>query len=1437
MRRPVSLVVVLVALFATAGTIPVVASGASAPSVAASHAPRGASPSNPSLAAPAPPPPVPAHYYHLVPNIASQPASKVYCSYASSSAPPSIQRYCFPQAQNPSALHLANGDIAVAYSILTNYTTTACALPANETNSRIGVSLSADGGLTFGNITYLGNNSCPYLNAIEPSFGVSTSGAVYGAFVEENYSNLTTPLSPGLPPNYGNRTYDALGFVSSVDNATTWTPVRTILGGGYIARPALATIGDTIYITYTDTQNGTTPLGQVNMVPRVDPLPEAVKMIVSTDDGATWSSPMTLPGENATEDNTSFGASIAVSATGTVAVAYATDRSCLVTLGYAAAFACGPTSYGGAMYGESVVVVTSDTNGSSWHGPTTIGPAAAEAGCYGYNNESYASYAYPPPCLSYLFELTPQTSVAFGASNQTIYVAYSGGHQPYYYFDENSNVSVAVSTDGGRLWNSTVVENAALNNVADDEEYSTPSIGYSAGTVYLAYLEKNGTSCFISNYCSLLLGSYIEWITTSTNGLNWTNPSFVAAQTTTEYTPQWYDSFSGYTAAMTFTTAGKPVIAFALDQRPDSSAGAAGNVSVEQFDFGTVLDVAVGNSGPTVSLKFVESGEPASASWNVSVDGQNYTVAAGLTTTTVTGVPAGQAVKIEGPTGIGLGYWTKRNFVSSAPELASFTSNATVYFNGSLEYGLAFAYVPDQYPDYCMCVTLDGAYYIYIPITASYYIAEPAFPWYFPAGTNLTVVPQLNQGSDPTQYYVGNGTGSYTGPGDWANLTMDGPVNETVWNGLLGNGSLAINATGLPLGTVYQYEVDGVGHAGIAGTTSYIDNLNVGPHTVSGGWANATAGDEYISTPASTTVVLPYESNVTLSFADVDLASSLGTVTLSATGLPTGATWTVSFNGTLYESDHASINVTSRSGTFPFATYSSVTLSGSVGYAPTTHGPTVHVASGGTSLVNYTSAYEVRVAAGVGGTDSAPLSQWVIPGTVIALNATALPSYNFVGWSGVGNGSYSGPLAQTTFAAHGPIAETAVFAALPGARFNLTFQQGGVPAGSYWTVQLNGQGFSSDGSTLQVPNLYSCAAGGQGLYALSVPVATDGATSGVRYVAGTVNGTVCTTGTTMVYLQYSTQYLVNATASTAGASVSVTCGLSVGPALWCDAGTSASLAAPSVSGLNFAGWVGTGPGAYSGPLADPSFTPTGPVSEVASYVPLAAPLTYSVTLSARPGLAVGTTWQATAGGRTYSSNGPTLVLSGFSNGSVTVQLSLAVSPDGSTQYTPAPASVAVTVLGNVSRTVNFTVGYRGTISSNGAGTTGPVSGWFPANSTVSLAAVPDSGQTFVGWTGTGGSYSGPLANTSFSVSGPFSEVATFAPAAAPPATTTSSPSVWSSPLTWAGLAVVGLIVGLAVGVVLSRRGKPPAGATEDSSEPAPTEPPMADDDPAPPEGA
>jgi len=79
-------------------------------------------------------------------------------------------------------------------------------------------------------------------------------------------------------------------------------------------------------------------------------------------------------------------------------------------------------------------------------------------------------------------------------------------------------------------------------------------------------------------------------------------------------------------------------------------------------------------------------------------------------------------------------------------------------------------------------------------------------------------------------------------------------------------------------------------------------------------------------------------------------------------------------------------------------------------------------------------------------------------------------------------------------------------------------------------------------------------------------------------------------------------------------------------------------------------------------------------------------------------------------------------------------------------------------------TVNYDVQYYLTVQANpvNGGSTGPPSGWQNAGGSVQIAAAPNPGFNFVGWTGSGpGSYSGSVNPVTVTMNGPVTEIASF----------------------------------------------------------------------------
>ncbi|MGA2627554.1 MAG: 6-bladed beta-propeller [Candidatus Bathyarchaeia archaeon] len=81
------------------------------------------------------------------------------------------------------------------------------------------------------------------------------------------------------------------------------------------------------------------------------------------------------------------------------------------------------------------------------------------------------------------------------------------------------------------------------------------------------------------------------------------------------------------------------------------------------------------------------------------------------------------------------------------------------------------------------------------------------------------------------------------------------------------------------------------------------------------------------------------------------------------------------------------------------------------------------------------------------------------------------------------------------------------------------------------------------------------------------------------------------------------------------------------------------------------------------------------------------------------------------------------------------------------------------------------------MQSNGGGTVAPPSGYQNSNAVIAILALPNSGFSFVSWTGSGsGSFSGTSPSATVTMDGPITETATFAPTSTVQITVESGPS-------------------------------------------------------------
>ena len=1343
-------------------------------------------------------------YFGNTTGFAQAPASQGGCTVYSGTG--YDDNYCYPQAVDPTLVNLGNGNIGIGYQFSTNATGSTCSSAPTDAHTAVGFSVSTTGGTSFGAPTVIANTTCAFLQAIEPAF--ATSGdSVFGAFVEENYT-ANTPQSYGAYG--GTMPGDALGFVSSSNDGASFSAVRTLVTGGNITHPEMATFGNSIYIVYENMSSSATT------VPTGGPFcffcafpPGEIEYLYSTDGGSTWTGPSTLPGLNATVNGFSISAAIAVNSAGEVAVSYFTNES------------CGMYYYGSCYdYTLDLVLVTSTTNGSAWNGPYTVASNVGISNSYFCCTQQESGY------------WVPQDQLVFNSAGDTLYFAYSGLYNKSftaYYYDDwcCAGIFFATGAASGGPFTTTPIYTSYDPNTYDD--MFSPSIALNSGSLYISWTWNNESYCYAA--CDYLTGTLNQRLVTSSDGgTTWSDPFIVGIDKGGAYCTSAcaFGQQQGYQSSIAFSGT-TPLIAYAFPRASTYQSNYWGGVSYFNITYPTTLSVGFPYSGPTVVLNVTANNLPLGTTWTFNVQGLTYSATG--SNFLITNIPVGQPVTIS-PNSLPAAYGEQITPSSSVDGVVTLSSNGSVFFNYSTEFQFIFFEEPavtpytEVYFDYNGSQSFfysdwycfGGSCYTYREwCDATYNCQNSPESWWFPIGA-LVVVTDQSYSSVLDSYWNGTGLGSFTGNGLGANITMNAPINETGWVGGFGLFNETFNAVGLPSTSTYSFDFNGGSYSAASTEAVIVPNVQNGPYSATGIQAtSSTAGWEYFGTPnPSNPVIVPAEPIVNLTFAYVNVGAAMGTVTFHAVGLTDGTVWHFSFNGTEYSSSTPWINVTAHPGTYSTQAYPVVAANGSAGYAPSGVPSTWSVTTGSSYDVTYSAAFQVVATAGTGGsiTGTGRGTLWLSNGAAASFHAVPGAGYEFGGWTGTGLNAYTGQSYWANFTVAGPAAETASFFPLPSNRYNLTFQETGLAPGTWWTVFLGTAGYSADTPSLVVHNLYPCSAGSLGTYNLTIPYAYVNGSSLTRYSPGGYHSTVCTSGSTLVPVGFSAQYYLTLGGTSGGVAQASIGANTYSSSLWVQNGSSVLLGEVPAPGYNFLGWNGSGTGSYTGSTPNVGIVMANPMSEIAAfakpYTP--PPPRYWVDFHLAAAFAPGTAWTVHVGTTGYSTSGTDLNVTGLlaQPAPYSVTVSTAYSTDGLTRYSPVGAPTALTVSHNQSVTLSFSTSYWVSVTANFGGSivqpsSGAAGSWISSGLTLTINASAMDGYVFLGWTGTGsGSYTGPDSTTSIPVKGPIVEVAAFGPA--PPAAKVVTSSIWTEPTTWIGLAVVGLVVGLVIGLLVGRRG-------------------------------
>ena len=210
--------------------------------------------------------------------------------------------------------------------------------------------------------------------------------------------------------------------------------------------------------------------------------------------------------------------------------------------------------------------------------------------------------------------------------------------------------------------------------------------------------------------------------------------------------------------------------------------------------------------------------------------------------------------------------------------------------------------------------------------------------------------------------------------------------------------------------------------------------------------------------------VLAYSNYVNIS---IIFEKNTYNITFTETGLPSGTSWSVTLNNVTEFSTNNTITFQEPNGTYFYSIETNISGGTGIQYiASQSSGAATVDGFNITVKVSYiTQYYLTMLASPANGGSVNPTSGWYSAGSSVTINAIPNSNYDFVSWTGTGNGSHSGILNQTSIIMNGPITEKANFAEL----YSVTFFETGLPSGTIWFLNLsNGKSYNTTGNSIEI---------------------------------------------------------------------------------------------------------------------------------------------------------------------------------------------------------------------------------------------------------------------------------------------------------------------------------------------------------------------------------
>jgi hypothetical protein len=430
--------------------------------------------------------------------------------------------------------------------------------------------------------------------------------------------------------------------------------------------------------------------------------------------------------------------------------------------------------------------------------------------------------------------------------------------------------------------------------------------------------------------------------------------------------------------------------------------------------------------------------------------------------------------------------------------------------------------------------------------------------------------------------------------------------------------TVAFSESGLPSGQSFTVTLGGVPQSltttGGTDTLSFsVPNGTYG-YTISGiaGYSQST-----LSSTGSVTVNGAPVSEPTLAYTEVTYP-----VTFTESGLPGGTSWTVTLNGGPESSTGASIGFSEPNGSFGFTT------GGVAGYtaAPNTGSVTVNGGSASVAIVFTQVTYPVTFSeSGLPAGETFEVTLNSVPESITTDGGTdsllftvpnGTDTYTIAAVSGFSQSTL--PSSGSVIVSGAAVTEpTLVYGQLT---YSVTFTQAGLPAGTLWSVTLNGDTESSTGTSISFfePS---------GTYDYSV-----GGVAG--YTAAPNSGSVVVSGGAVSTAITFTQVTYTVTFTESGLSGGTSWSVTLNGDTESTTGSSIQFTEPNGT---FGFTVATVPGYQAEPNSGSVVVNGADTSTAIDFTPDTYPVTFTES-----GLPSGTLWSVTLNGDTESSMGTSI---------------------------------------------------------------------------------------------------------------------------------------------------------------------------------------------------